>query len=46
MCSGKDNKSLILLLLHGTGGNENDLIPIAEMLNIITASILILVDGF
>jgi phospholipase/carboxylesterase len=38
--SGKDNKSLTLLLLHGTGGNENDLIPIAEMLKIINTSIL------
>jgi phospholipase/carboxylesterase len=38
--SGKDNKSLTLLLLHGTGGNENDLIPIAEMLKIMNASIL------
>jgi predicted esterase len=37
---GKDNKSLTLLLLHGTGGNENDLIPIAEMLKIMNASIL------
>jgi predicted esterase len=38
--SGKDNESLTLLLLHGTGGNENDLIPIAEMLKIMNASIL------
>ena len=36
----KDNKSLTLLLLHGTGGNENDLIPIAGMLRITNASIL------
>jgi phospholipase/carboxylesterase len=36
----KDNKSITLLLLHGTGGNENDLIPIAEMLKIMNASIL------
>lgn len=28
----KDNKSMILLLLHGTGGDENDLISIAKML--------------
>jgi phospholipase/carboxylesterase len=28
----KDNRSLTLLLLHGTGGDENDLVPIAKML--------------
>ncbi|MGC2598844.1 MAG: alpha/beta hydrolase, partial [Nitrososphaeraceae archaeon] len=32
--------SLTLLLLHGTGGEENDLIPIAKMLEITNASIL------
>jgi phospholipase/carboxylesterase len=36
----EDNKSLTLLLLHGTGGNENDLVPIAEMLEIKNAAIL------
>jgi phospholipase/carboxylesterase len=34
------NGSLTLLLLHGTGGDENDLIPIAKMLEITNASIL------
>ena len=30
----QDNKdSLILLLLHGTGGNEDDLIPVGQMLS-------------
>jgi phospholipase/carboxylesterase len=38
--SSKDNDSLTLLLLHGTGGEENDLIPIAKMLEITNASIL------
>lgn len=36
----KDHDSLTLLLLHGTGGEENDLIPIAKMLEITNASIL------
>ena len=35
---GKDQ--LTLLLLHGTGGDENDLIPIVKMLDIANASIL------
>ncbi len=37
----KDNKSksLTLLLLHGTGGNEDDLIPVGQMLSS-TASLL------
>jgi phospholipase/carboxylesterase len=35
-----DDDSLNLLLLHGTGGDENDLIPIARMLEITNASIL------
>ena len=38
--SDKDHDSLTLLLLHGTGGEENDLIPIAKMLEITNASIL------
>jgi len=38
--SPKNNNSLTLLLLHGTGGEENDLIPIAKMLEITNASIL------
>ncbi|MGA7369617.1 MAG: hypothetical protein WBX01_10855 [Nitrososphaeraceae archaeon] len=33
----KDNNSITLLLLHGTGGEENDLIPIAKMLEITNA---------
>src|SRR5919107_3614011 len=28
-----DNESLVLLLLHGTGGNEDDLIPVGQMLS-------------
>jgi predicted esterase len=35
-----DSNSLTLLLLHGTGGDENDLISIAKMLNITNAAIL------
>jgi len=38
--SSKDHDSLTLLLLHGTGGDENDLIPIARRLEITNASIL------
>lgn len=38
--SRKDDDSLNLLLLHGTGGDENDLISIARMLDIANASIL------
>ena len=38
--SSKDHDSLTLLLLHGTGGEENDLIPITKMLEITNASIL------
>lgn len=38
--SSKDQNSLTLLLLHGTGGDETDLIPIARMLDITNASIL------
>jgi phospholipase/carboxylesterase len=38
--SSEDLDSLTLLLLHGTGGEENDLIPIAKMLEITNASIL------
>ena len=36
----EDNNSLTLLLLHGTGGNENDLVPIAKILEIKNAAIL------
>lgn len=36
----KDNSSVTLLLLHGTGGDENDLVPIAKMLAPPNASIL------
>jgi phospholipase/carboxylesterase len=38
--SSKDKNSLTLLLLHGTGGDETDLIPMAKMLEITNASIL------
>jgi phospholipase/carboxylesterase len=38
--SKKDDNSLTLVLLHGTGGDENDLIPITKMLDITNASIL------
>jgi phospholipase/carboxylesterase len=38
--SSTKNNSFTLLLLHGTGGNENDVIPIARMLEIANASIL------
>ncbi len=38
--SRTDDDSLNLLLLHGTGGDENDLISIARMLEITNASIL------
>jgi phospholipase/carboxylesterase len=38
--SKRDDDSLNLLLLHGTGGDENDLISIARMLEIANASIL------
>ncbi|MGC1134313.1 MAG: alpha/beta hydrolase [Nitrososphaeraceae archaeon] len=38
--SSKDQNSLTLLLLHGTGGDETDLIPIVTMLEITNASIL------
>jgi phospholipase/carboxylesterase len=38
--SSKDHDSLTILLLHGTGGDENDLIPIARVLQIPNASIL------
>jgi phospholipase/carboxylesterase len=33
-------KSMTLLILHGTGGNENDLVPIAKMIGSAGASIL------
>jgi phospholipase/carboxylesterase len=36
----KDSSSVTLLLLHGTGGDENDLVPIAKMLAPPNASIL------
>lgn len=38
--SKKDDNSLTVVLLHGTGGDENDLIPITKMLDITNASIL------
>lgn len=38
--SSKDQNSVTLLLLHGTGGDETDLIPMARMLDITNASIL------
>ena len=34
------DRSMTLLLLHGTGGDENDLIPIARMIDPVGASIL------
>lgn len=34
------NRSMTLLMLHGTGGDENDLIPIARMIDPAGASIL------
>ena len=36
----EENSSIIFLLLHGTEGDENDLIPIVKMLDIANASIL------
>ncbi|GAA0373137.1 alpha/beta hydrolase [Bacillus horti] len=36
---GEDEKAPVLLLLHGTGGNERDLLPIAQMIDP-TASVL------
>ena len=32
LAAGKGNKSVTLLLLHGTGGNEQDLIPLGQEL--------------
>ena len=34
------DRSMTLLLLHGTGGDENDLIPVARMIDTAGASIL------
>nr|WP_106782373.1 alpha/beta hydrolase [Lysinibacillus timonensis] len=36
---GSDTKKPVLLLLHGTGGNENDLLPLADIVDP-TASVL------
>ena len=38
--SHSPDRSMTLLLLHGTGGDENDLIPIARMIDTAGASIL------
>ena len=38
--TNEENSSIIFLLLHGTGGDENDLIPVVKMLDIANASIL------
>ena len=39
----EENSLIIFLLLHGTEGDENDLIPIVKMLDIANASILTVV---